>query len=205
MNESEITYYSPREIVRSTITESGSRFIADMAPAGSLPEAQRFIEKIRAEFPDATHHAYVIRLGAGEGAIEKASDDREPAGTAGAPMLQYLQGSKISDTVLVATRYFGGIKLGIGGLTRAYRNCAKASHESAVMIAKVPLTTYLAKLKYEELGSVTRMTESLSGRVVNVSYSDTVEMTIEVPTHLSALFREKFNEACRGSGTLTLY
>lgn len=205
MTDSVIKYYSPREPVRRNFSESGSRFIADLAPVATLPEAEQFINQIRAEYPDATHHAYAIRIGDGEGIIEKASDDREPAGTAGAPILQYLQGCKISDAVVVATRYFGGIKLGIGGLTRAYRNCARVAHEAAVMISRVPLTTFLANLKYEELGSVNRLTESLEGRIVNIGYSDTVEMTIEVPTHLSDLFREKFSEVCRGRGTLTLY
>jgi uncharacterized YigZ family protein len=205
MTEVEGQYLSPREVVRKSFSEQDSRFIADLAPVASPQEAKEFIEKVRAEFPDATHHTYAYRIGAGSALVEQTSDDREPAGTAGAPILQYLQGHQISDALLVATRYFGGTKLGIGGLTRAYRNCARIVCESAHLDQKEPLVKYTLLFKYQELGAVTRLTESLNGRVIAVVYGDAVTFTLELPLRVSALFRERFNAVCRGGGNLRLY
>jgi uncharacterized YigZ family protein len=205
MTEVEGKYLSPRKVVRKSFSEQGSRFIADFAPATSLQEARVFIEKIRAEFPDATHHTYAYRIGAGSALVEQASDDREPAGTAGAPILQYLQGHQISDAVLVATRYFGGTKLGIGGLTRAYRNCARIACEAARYDSKEPLVKYALKFKYEELGAVNRLAESLGGRVITVVYGNAVNYNLELPLRAAELFRERFNAVCRGGGKLELY
>jgi uncharacterized YigZ family protein len=205
MTEVEGKYLSPRKVVRKSFSEQDSRFIADLAPVASPQEAKEFIEKVRAEFPDATHHTYAYRIGASSALVEQTSDDREPAGTAGAPILQYLQGHQISDAVLVATRYFGGTKLGIGGLTRAYRNCARIACEAAQYVSKEPLVKYTLKFKYEELGAVTRLAESLDGRVISVVYGDAVTFTLELPLRVSAPFRERFNAVCRGGGNLRLY
>jgi uncharacterized YigZ family protein len=205
MTEVEGKYLSPRKVVRKGFSEQGSRFIADFAPARSPQDARDFIEKIRAEFPDATHHTYAYRIGAGGKLIEQASDDREPAGTAGTPILQYLQGHRISDAVLVATRYFGGTKLGIGGLARAYRNCARIACEAARYDSKEPLVKYTLQFKYEEFGAVSRLTESLNGRVINVVYGDAVTCHLELPMRAADLFQEQFNAVCRGGGKLELY
>ena len=205
MTEAEGTYLSPRRALRSSFNEQGSRFIADLAPVCSMQKAKEFIEKIRAEFPDATHHTYAYRIGAGSALVEQASDDREPAGTAGAPILQYLQGHLISDAVLVATRYFGGTKLGIGGLTRAYRNCARIACEAAHLDLKEPLVKYTLQFKYEELGAVTRLVESLGGRVLDVVYGDAVGLTLELPLRSSCSFQERYKAVCRGGGKLELY
>lgn len=205
IEEAEGKYLSPRRALRSSFSEQGSRFIAALAPARSTQAAKEFIEQVRAEFPDATHHAYAYRIGFGSALVEQASDDREPAGTAGAPILQYLQGHHISDAVLVATRYFGGTKLGIGGLTRAYRNCARIACEAARLDPKEPLVKYALQFKYEELGALTRLAESLDGQIFEVVYGDAVTLTLELPLRASALFKDRFKAVCRGGGKLELY
>lgn len=205
MDEAGGKYLSPRRVVRSSFSEQGSRFIADLASACSTQEAKEFIDKVRAEFPDATHHTYAYRIGSGSTLVEQSSDDREPAGTAGAPILQYMQGHQISDAVLVATRYFGGTKLGIGGLTRAYRNCAKIACEAARLDLKEPLVKYTLQFKYEELGAVTMLVENLGGRILEVVYGDAVTLTLELPLRTSVLFRERFKAICRGRSKLELY
>ncbi|MBM4236264.1 MAG: YigZ family protein [Firmicutes bacterium] len=205
MTEAESTYLSPRRALRRSFSEQGSRFIVDLAPARSQEAAKDFIDKIRAEFSDATHHTYAFRIGAGSAIIEQASDDREPAGTAGAPILQYLQGHRISDAVLVVTRYFGGTKLGIGGLTRAYRSCARVACEASCLDLKEPLINYALQFKYGELGSVTRLANSHGGRVLAVDYGDTVVLNLELPLRSSASFKERFEAICRGGGELELY
>lgn len=205
MNDVEGKYFSPRKLVRRSFTEQGSRFIADLAPVSSVQEAKAFLEQVRAEFPDATHHTYACRIGFGSSLVEQASDDREPAGTAGAPVLQYLQGHQVSDAVLVATRYFGGTKLGIGGLTRAYRNCARVACEAAALDLKEPFIKYVLNFKYEEMGAVTRLADSYNGQIIEVVYDDSVTLILELPLRVSNSFQEHFKDVCRGSGKLALY
>ena len=120
-------YPIPKQQARTEIRVSNSRFIATIAPAATSQAAQEFIRSIRAEMPDATHHVYAFRVGYGSSIREGMSDDGEPSGTSGPPALAVLRGTDIGDVVLVITRYFGGTKLGTGGLVSAYTAAAKAA------------------------------------------------------------------------------
>lgn len=102
------------------------RFIASVAPTTTLSQALAFIAEVRTEMPDATHHVYAYLIGHNIQTIQGMSDDGEPTGTAGRPVLVVLQNSGLRDITLVITRYFGGTLLGSGGLVRAYSNAARA-------------------------------------------------------------------------------
>ena len=119
-------YLSPARAARAEIEVINSRFIASAAPAFSVDEARAFIARIKAEFPDASHHVPVYLIGHGASVTAHCSDDGEPSGTAGRPALAVLQGSGLGDVVVVVTRYFGGTKLGTGGLVRAYSDAVRA-------------------------------------------------------------------------------
>ena len=201
-NDTEQIYRAPVNTKRVRFNVRGSRFIATLAPAADEDTARKVIEKISSEFPDATHHAYAYRIGCGPVTIERVSDAREPAGTAGPPMLQILQGGNISDAVILGTRYFGGTKLGIGGLTRAYRDCARKTLETARLTTKEPLTNYKIELSYEELGVVSKLVESLEGTVLNINYSDNVVIMVSIPRREEENFKNGFKSACRGHGKL---
>lgn len=110
----------PAQRARAEIEIDRSRFIASASPAFTVEEARSFIQQIRHEFPDATHHVPGFLIGSGTSVIAHCSDDGEPSGTAGRPILVVLQGSGLGDIVVVVTRYYGGIKLGTGGLVKAY-------------------------------------------------------------------------------------
>ena len=116
MNESQLI---PARRVETEFTELNSRFITSAAPAFSVSEAKAFINEIKGKYPDATHHVPVYLIGHGRSSLAHCSDDGEPSGTAGRPALAVLRGSNLGDIVLVITRYFGGTKLGTGGLVRA--------------------------------------------------------------------------------------
>lgn len=120
-------YRIPAANIRTETEVSKSRFIATVGMAESAVEARAFIAEIRAEMPDASHHVYAFRAGYGSSVTEGVSDDGEPTGTSGPPILNVLRGSELGDIVLVVTRYFGGIKLGTGGLVRAYSDAARSA------------------------------------------------------------------------------
>src|SRR5947209_14285779 len=114
-------YLIPTATTRIEQEVSRSHFIATLAKVESVAAARAFIASIRAEMPDASHHVYAFKVGYGSSVNEGLSDDGEPSGTSGPPVLAVLRGTDIGDVVLVVTRYFGGTKLGTGGLSRAYR------------------------------------------------------------------------------------
>jgi uncharacterized YigZ family protein len=118
-------YRIPTETVRIETEVSRSRFIATLGNAPTVEAARQFIAEIRAEMPDASHHPYAFKVGYGGSVIEGVSDDGEPTGTSGPPILSVLRGAELGDVVVVVTRYFGGTKLGTGGLVHAYSDAAK--------------------------------------------------------------------------------
>lgn len=120
-----MSYLIPAQTVRVETIVINSRFVATAGRADTVDEAKRFIQSIRAEMPDATHHVYAFKVGFGGSVIEGMSDDGEPSGTAGPPVLAVLRGANLGDVVVVITRYFGGTKLGTGGLVRAYSDAAR--------------------------------------------------------------------------------
>jgi uncharacterized YigZ family protein len=118
-------YLIPAENHRVEIVVVNSRFITTIDRVNTVAEAKAFLSGIRAEMPDASHHVHAYRVGYGNSVIESVSDDGEPSGTAGPPVLAVLRGSDIGDIIIVVTRYFGGTKLGTGGLVRAYGDAAR--------------------------------------------------------------------------------
>lgn len=131
-------YSVPAHTVRVETVVVNSRFIATASRADSVAEAKAFIQSIRDEMPDASHHVYAFKVGYGGSVIEGMSDDGEPSGTSGPPTLAVLRGADIGDTVIVITRYFGGTKLGTGGLVRAYSGAAKEVLAALPVELKIP-------------------------------------------------------------------
>lgn len=156
-----------------------SRFLAHVAPVQSEREVKEFIEKIRRQYPDATHHVYAYRLR--EGAILRWSDDGEPGGTSGQPTLSVLQGAELWDVCCVTARYFGGILLGSGGLVRAYSSAARLAVQDAgtarmTLWRKGAFTTSYAR--YERLK---RLIADRGGRIEDSSFGAEVELVFSCP------------------------
>ncbi len=157
----------------------GSRFIANAIPVENKAEIDRALAEIRKEFHDATHHSFAYRLGP-EGLLLRAADDGEPNGTAGKPILLVLTSRKLTNVLLVVTRFFGGTKLGTGGLARAYAEAA----QQAVSMAKV-VKIYLTKtarleVHYEDLPAFERLLQAYEGEIRESTYLESVSMTIAV-------------------------
>lgn len=148
-------YRVPAAAARGEIREKGSRFLAVAAPAADEAAAREVIESLRREHPDATHHCFAWRLGAES--AERSSDAGEPSGTAGPPILAALRGSGLSDAVVVVTRWFGGTKLGKGGLVRAYATAAREALASVPVAERVPVARLEVEVPFERLGAIKRL------------------------------------------------
>ena len=174
-------YYTIAEAKSAEIKIKGSRFIADVAHVESRSGAELFLDGIRAKYFDATHHCYAFKIGH-SGDIFKFSDDGEPNGSAGKPILFTFDKFGLSDAVAVVTRYFGGIKLGVGGLVRAYQEAAAAAF---VLCPKVPVhLTRAVRIccRYEDINAVKRLASKYAVSQKE-NYTDSVEITAEI--HLS--------------------
>ncbi len=127
-----------KEDVTAQIVEKKSKFISDLFYVSSVEDAENKLSQIRKKYHDARHHCFAYRIQTKDGIIEKASDDGEPSGTAGAPMLTLLTKTELANVLVVVTRYFGGILLGTGGLVRAYSQATKEAIEKANLVNEKP-------------------------------------------------------------------
>lgn len=166
--------------VQETILRS--RFITTAAPAATANEARAFIAAVRAEFADATHNCYAYVAGPpGSSAQIGMSDDGEPGGTAGRPMLAVLLGCGVGEIAAVVTRYYGGTKLGTGGLVRAYSGGVKAALAVLPVQEKIILRTLLASGPYSWVTPVTRLLPAFEARVTDQQFAADVTWQISVP------------------------
>lgn len=133
------------------IIEKKSKFIANIFYVESREEAEEKIKEINKKYHDARHNCYAYRVVTEEGIIEKASDDGEPSGTAGAPMLNILSKNNLGNIVVIVTRYFGGILLGTGGLVKAYSSACALGLENAVIIEKNIGELYKIEIDYTDI------------------------------------------------------
>lgn len=178
-------YLMPACQTRVEETILRSRFIATGGPASTVDEAKRFIAAIRGEFPTASHHCYAFLIGPPHSTAQVGiSDDGEPSGTAGRPMLAVLQGSGIGDVVVVVTRYFGGTKLGKGGLVRAYSQGAKRMLATLTLREKVSMCSLLVSSPYNWVTSVERLLPAFEADLVERAFTDVAAWRLSVPEEM---------------------
>ena len=161
------------------ISEKKSRFIAHIAPAQTEEEAQAFIEKIKKQYWDARHNCWAYSIGEKQPAL-RCSDDGEPSGTAGKPMLEVLTGQELHNVVAVVTRYFGGILLGTGGLTRAYSNTALESIENGKIIEVENGLQASIEIEYSENEKFKYYCDKNNIKIVETEYSENIIQKIEL-------------------------
>ncbi|MDO5716804.1 MAG: YigZ family protein [Tissierellia bacterium] len=158
-----------------------SVFLAESKMVFSVDEAETFVEKIRQKHPKATHHCYAYSL-TDQGLKQKAEDDGEPSGTAGLPILRAITMNELENMVLVVTRYFGGIKLGAGGLTRAYMAAATGCIESSGIHIFREYTDLHCKMSYELYNIVLDYIRRRDLEVVNTDFGENVLVSLRIPT-----------------------
>jgi uncharacterized YigZ family protein len=171
------------------IVEKKSRFIASIFPAENEEEALMYIAQIRKKHYDARHNCFAYIIGENQ-EIERCSDDGEPSGTAGRPMLDMLKGQDIHNVVAIVTRYFGGTLLGTGGLVRAYTAAMKEGLSACVLMEQKSGYRVSIHTDYNDLGKIQYILRTLGLTELDTVYSDNVEMVLLIP-------EEKIEEAER--------
>lgn len=174
-------YLVPSATVRVETVVANSRFITLAGRVETVEAAKSFIAGVRAKFPDANHHVYAFRVGHGSSVIDGMSDDGEPSGTSGPPVLAVLRGSGIGDIVIVVTRYFGGTLLGTGGLTRAYSDGARTVLATLPLERKIQWSHYAVEMPYSLYELVSRLLPTYHASAEDQEFSAQVTLYVKVP------------------------
>lgn len=183
------------------IIEKKSRFIANVFPVKTEEEAFRIIEETRKKYWDARHNCYAFIIGKDPG-ITKCSDDGEPSGTAGRPVLDVLSGAGICNALIIVTRYFGGTLLGTGGLIRAYSGAAKAGLNASRIVTKEAGKRVIISTDYNNIGKIQYITSQMELAVINTKYTDKAEMELAVPVNSTEGLIKKITEATSGQAEI---
>lgn len=182
----------------SEFKEKGSRFIGRAKPVDSREQAERFLDDIRNKYYDATHNCFAYSVGTGKDQLSRYSDDGEPTGTAGKPILQVILGRSLTNIGLVVTRYFGGTKLGTGGLTRAYSHSASLTLDNAKIKKNYLLKTLVIKFGFEWASVVYNLVESFDVQIIQQNYSEQTELVARIRLGRAEAFVSQLLEKTAG-------
>mgnify|MGYP000396273949 FL=1 len=190
----------PGEVFRVEQTIKRSRFIASVGHTPGVEEAKAFIEQIKAEFEDARHNCWAYCAGAA-GSTDRigASDDGEPHGTAGRPMLTAVTHSGIGEVTVVVTRYFGGILLGTGGLVKAYQSSVKMALEGVPTRVRTKTKRIKFSVEHRFVNQVLRKIEAVNGRILEKNFDMGADFDVEIPEDLAETFAKELEELTRGA------
>ena len=183
------------------IVEKKSRFIATVIPAGSEEEVLAFIESVRKKYWDARHHCFAYVIGE-RNELQRCSDDGEPSGTAGKPMLEVLLGEEIHNVAVVVTRYFGGTLLGTGGLVRAYSAATKQGLASSVIITKILGVKLCISTDYTGLGKIQYILGQRGLQILDSVYTDKVELEALIPEDELAAVKAEITAGTNGQAMM---
>lgn len=189
----------PGEVFRVEQTIKRSRFIASVGHTPGVEEAKAFIEQIKAEFEDARHNCWAYCAGAARSTDRiGASDDGEPHGTAGRPMLTAVTHSGIGEVTVVVTRYFGGILLGTGGLVKAYQSSVKMALEAVPTRIRTKTKRIKFSVEHRFVNQVLRKIETANGRILEKNFDMDADFDVEIPEDLAETFAKELEELTRG-------
>ncbi|MEN8701725.1 YigZ family protein [Bacillus infantis] len=196
------SYYTVKEYGEHEIIIQKSRFIAHVTRAETEEEAQEFIAAIKKKHHSATHNCSAYLIGEND-QIQKANDDGEPSGTAGVPILEVLKKKNLKDTAVVITRYFGGIKLGAGGLIRAYGKSTSEGISSTGIVERKLMKVMHTKVDYTWLGKLENELRSSIYSIKDIHYLDTVEIQTYVEEDASEKFTQWMTELTNGQAEIS--
>lgn len=169
-----------KENVSAEIVEKKSKFIADLIYVQSVEEAEEHISRIRKKYFDAKHHCFAYSIMTNEGIINRASDDGEPSGTAGMPMLNIINKNELINVLVVVTRYFGGILLGTGGLVRAYSESTIKAINSAEFVIEERGYEIEIEINYNDFEKLSYYCKKNNINIINSEYVEKIICTLEL-------------------------
>lgn len=191
-------YRTLRHVGSARLVVKKSVFIGYASPANTEEEARAFIEKIKSHHSDATHNVFAYLINDGRNFAIRYDDDGEPKGSAGKPVLKVIQNKGLSNVVVVVTRYFGGIKLGYGGLVKAYSDAASLAIENAGIVEVYETERFEVTFPYNLFHTVKETVENAGGRVVGEEYDQLVKFTVETRKGEAEPLMELLTEKTRG-------
>ena len=195
------SYKTVKQYGEGEIEEKKSRFLGKIKPVSTEEEAIAFIESIKKQYWDARHNCYAFIIGEHSESI-RCSDDGEPSGTAGKPMLEVLQNNGLKNVVAVVTRYFGGTLLGTGGLVRAYTQATQAALEEAQIATMTLMSVLEIRTDYNAIGRIKYMFAQADTLVMGEEYGVDVAVTIAVPVTEKETMQKKIVEATNGKAVM---
>ncbi|MCF6097796.1 YigZ family protein [Thermovorax subterraneus] len=187
-----LTVEKPSE---TTLTIKKSKFISNVRPVDSLEEAEEFIASVRKKYYDATHNVYAYCVGLGNEELQKSSDDGEPSGTAGRPILEVIRSKQLKNVAVVVTRYFGGILLGANGLIRAYSQSAKSGIENSGITKIIQANEYVISVEYSLLSKIESILKKNNFFINHVEYGEIVRMYVLAPVNEVGRFEKCIRES----------
>jgi len=195
-------YYTVTRETTAETTIKHSKFIAFCASVADADQAEAYVKAIKKRFSDATHAPYAYILGE-RGDKMRASDDGEPSGTSGAPILDAIKGEGLTFTAVVVVRYFGGIKLGTGGLTHAYGDSALTALRMNGRAKYVKCAVFSLKCDYNAVSPVQNKVYALGGDVIETLYDDGATLTVAVPLESESAFCSAVADITSGKAVLS--
>lgn len=193
------TYFTVKNPAYVEIRIKDSRFLAHIHHSDTKENAEKIITDLSQQYASATHNCWAYRLGVGDDCNYKSDDGSEPAGTAGKPILQALETRNVSNAVLLVTRYFGGTKLGIGGLIRAYGRAAFTVLDIAELKAVEPMTIIHLLFDYKETGNVHNCLGAYQPQILDTKYSDKVKLKLSIPSKNQKKLIASLNDITHGA------
>lgn len=176
-----------------------SHFLSFVYPFSGLNEIQRFLKEDKLRYKEATHHVYAFRVGTSSNYSEGYSDDGEPSGTAGKPILSLLQKKGFSNLLVVVVRYFGGTLLGAGGLVRAYSQSAQLALDKVCWESYIPKTTLSLSFSYPFYNLIKREMDLFKATLLSESFDSVIDIQVELPKGNEALFLDRLNNLSKGN------
>lgn len=195
------SYKTVKQYGEGEIEEKKSRFLGKIKPVETEEEAVAFIESIKKQYWDARHNCYAFIIGEHSESV-RCSDDGEPSGTAGKPMLEVLQNNGLKNVVAVVTRYFGGTLLGTGGLVRAYTQATQAALEEAQVATMTLMSVLVIKTDYNAIGKIKYMFAQDDVLVMGEEYGVDVAVTIAIPVSEKENVQKKITEVTNGKALM---
>ena len=190
--------FIPAREARIEMIVVNSRFIASAVPVFSVEEARAFVDRVREEFADASHNVPAFVIGHGSSVTAHCTDDGEPSGTAGRPALAVLQGSGIGDVAVVVTRYFGGTKLGTGGLVRAYGDAVREVLRVLPLAEKVPTATLMVAVPYSLYERTRLLVDEYGAQLLDEDFAADVTLTARFAAERVEAFQSALRELSAG-------